>query len=63
MQLSDVIGRREGDVDWRRSFFLNLICHTVFTLSLVVCEQGEVQHYRKGQSEVVNPITKVGGMG
>jgi hypothetical protein len=46
LQLSLVLGKgsqktessqREFVVDWRRSFYLNLIAHTTFALTVAVC--------------------------
>ncbi|KAF6136899.1 hypothetical protein GIB67_018938 [Kingdonia uniflora] len=36
-KLENVIGENSADVDWRRSFYLNLIAHTTFTVTVAIC--------------------------
>ena len=36
-QLEDLLDRNSVDVDWRRSFYLNLIAHTSFSVTVAIC--------------------------
>lgn len=38
MQLERVIGESSTYVDWRRSFYLNLIAHTSFRVTVAICK-------------------------
>jgi hypothetical protein len=37
VQLGKVIGQSIRQVDWQRSFYLNLICHSSFSLTVAIC--------------------------
>ncbi|KAK7243583.1 hypothetical protein RIF29_38388 [Crotalaria pallida] len=36
-KLSDLVGESSIDVDWRGSFYLNLIAHTSFSVTVAIC--------------------------
>lgn len=36
-QLEKVIGENAAEVDWQRSFFLNLIAHTSYSVTVAIC--------------------------
>jgi len=64
--LRRVVGdRSEGEVDWWRTFYLNLICHTHFSLTLAVCSRAALegrrnpQQGRQGRAAPVPPLFKV----
>lgn len=42
-QLDKVVGESAGDVDWRRSYYLNLICHTEYSLTVAICRYAWAQ--------------------
>lgn len=35
-QLDELVGE-DLEVDWRRSFYLNLIAHTSYTITVAIC--------------------------
>lgn len=37
IQLEKVAGENYAEVDWRRSFYLNFIAHTSFTVTVAIC--------------------------
>ncbi|GBG65134.1 hypothetical protein CBR_g49495 [Chara braunii] len=52
----------DKDVDWRRSFYLNLIVHTTFALTVAVCSRRALSDQRKtggGPPVSVTPMFKV----
>lgn len=36
-QLDELLGESLADVDWRRSFYLNMVAHTSFTVTVAIC--------------------------
>lgn len=36
-QMDDLISENSVDVDWRCSFYLNMIAHTSFTVTVAIC--------------------------
>ncbi|KAL2346501.1 hypothetical protein Fmac_000501 [Flemingia macrophylla] len=38
-KLSDLVDETSIDVDWRRSFYLNLIAHTSFSVTVAICSR------------------------
>lgn len=58
--LGRVVGETTAEVDWRRSFFLNLICHTVYTLTVAVCSREALENHKKSKKGLpVAPIKKI----
>lgn len=57
--LVKVIGSSTGQVDWQRSFFLNLICHTEFSLTVAICSREGLQNRDKSTNVPVAPVYKV----
>lgn len=37
LQLDDLVGDKSAIIDWRRSFYLNLIAHTTFSVTVAIC--------------------------
>lgn len=37
LQLDDLLGENSVGVDWRRSYYLNLIAHTTFSVTVAIC--------------------------
>ncbi|XP_057532479.1 uncharacterized protein LOC130810432 [Amaranthus tricolor] len=58
-KLHTMLGDHLMEVDWRRSFYLNLIAHTSFTVTVAICSNQVLQHHRVGQDTPLNPIYKV----
>lgn len=58
-QLEKVIGESSTEVDWRRSFYLNLIAHTSFSVTVAICSVQALQKYQNGTESSVSPIYKV----
>ncbi|KAJ4966772.1 hypothetical protein NE237_018621 [Protea cynaroides] len=58
-KLEKVIGEIAGEVDWRRSFYLNLIAHTSFTVTVAICSIQALQKFQNGAETPLSPIYKV----
>ncbi|XP_074264014.1 uncharacterized protein LOC141586620 isoform X2 [Silene latifolia] len=58
-KLDSMVGDNVLEVDWRRSFYLNLIAHTSFTVTVAICSNTVLQNHRAGQGTPLNPIYKV----
>ncbi|XP_055833566.1 uncharacterized protein LOC129902363 isoform X4 [Solanum dulcamara] len=58
-KLDDLIGASASDVDWRRSFYLNLIAQTSFSVTVAICSQQVLQNYQTGKDRPLSPIYKV----
>lgn len=58
-QLEKVVGENSADVDWRRSFYLNLIAHTSFTVTVAICSIEALHKYQNGEVTSLSPIYKV----
>ncbi|XP_045800178.1 uncharacterized protein KIAA0930 homolog isoform X1 [Trifolium pratense] len=58
-ELSNLIDETSIDVDWRRSFYLNLIAHTSFTVTVAICSQQVLQNHQAGKDTSLSPIYKV----
>ncbi|RDY03135.1 hypothetical protein CR513_13320 [Mucuna pruriens] len=57
-KLSDLIDETSVDVDWRRSFYLNLIAHTSFSVTVAICSHQVLVNHRTGQDTPLSPIYK-----
>ncbi|KZV54523.1 kinesin-related protein 11 [Dorcoceras hygrometricum] len=58
-QLDELLGDNSVDVDWRRSFYLNLIAHTSFSVTVAICSHQVLQQYQSAQGRPLSPIYKV----
>ncbi|XP_028950417.1 uncharacterized protein LOC126604173 isoform X3 [Malus sylvestris] len=58
-KLDDLIGESNVDVDWRRSFYLNLIAHTSFTVTVAICSHQDLRNHQAEQGIPLSPIYKV----
>ncbi|CAK8568390.1 unnamed protein product [Lathyrus sativus] len=58
-KLSTLVDETSIDVDWRRSFYLNLIAHTSFTVTVAICSQQVLQNHQAGKDTSLSPIYKV----
>ncbi|TKY74954.1 KIAA0930-like protein [Spatholobus suberectus] len=58
-KLRDLVDETSVDVDWRRSFYLNLIAHTSFSVTVAICSHQDLLNHRAGQDTPLSPIYKV----
>lgn len=58
-QLEKVLGGDPINVDWRRSFYLNLIAHTSFTVTVAICSVQALRRHQSGEDTSLSPIYKV----
>ncbi|CAI5478798.1 unnamed protein product [Closterium sp. Yama58-4] len=42
--LREILGGSGESIDWRRTFYLNLICHTDYSLTIAVCRSASPPH-------------------
>ncbi|KAL5144677.1 hypothetical protein HKD37_06G014932 [Glycine soja] len=57
-KLSDLVDETSIDVDWRRSFYLNLIAHTSFSVTVAICSHQDLLNHRAGEDTPLSPIYK-----
>ncbi|XP_073306586.1 uncharacterized protein [Primulina huaijiensis] len=58
-KLDELLGENSEDLDWRRSFYLNLIAHTSFSVTVAICSHQVLQQYQSSQGRPLTPIYKV----
>ncbi|KAH9297372.1 hypothetical protein KI387_029054, partial [Taxus chinensis] len=58
-KLEKVVGENELEVDWRRSFYLNLIAHTSFKVTVAICSIQALESYQRAPAAPLTPIYKV----
>lgn len=58
-KLDNMVGDKLMEVDWRRSFYLNLIAHTSFTVTVAICSNQDLKNHRPGEDTHLTPIYKV----
>ncbi|CAL0305780.1 unnamed protein product [Lupinus luteus] len=58
-ELSNLVDETSVHVDWRRSFYLNLIAHTSFSVTVAICSYQILQNHQAGQNTPLSPIYKV----
>ncbi|KAJ7536419.1 hypothetical protein O6H91_12G068800 [Diphasiastrum complanatum] len=58
-ELDKVIGENSWEVDWCRSFYLNLIAHTSYSLTVAICSEESLHNYQKSTGTPLTPIYKV----
>ncbi|KAI3409039.1 uncharacterized protein J3R85_019834 [Psidium guajava] len=58
-ELDKLLGDSSDEVDWRRSFYLNLIAHTSFTVTVAICSHEDLRNHQAGQDTPLSPIYKV----
>ncbi|XP_022636668.1 uncharacterized protein LOC106759665 isoform X2 [Vigna radiata var. radiata] len=58
-KLQDLVDETSIDVDWRRSFYLNLIAHTSFSVTVAICSHQDLLNHRTGEDTPLSPIYKV----
>ncbi|KAL0307983.1 UNVERIFIED_CONTAM: hypothetical protein Sangu_3001800 [Sesamum angustifolium] len=57
-KLDDLVGENSIYVDWRRSFYLNLIAHTSFSVTVAICSHQVLRQYHASQGKTLSPIYK-----
>ncbi|XP_072990392.1 uncharacterized protein [Typha latifolia] len=57
--LEKVIGANSADIDWGPSFYLNLIAHTSYTVTVAICSIQALRRHQNGESTTLSPIYKV----
>ncbi|XP_010273453.1 PREDICTED: uncharacterized protein LOC104608979 isoform X2 [Nelumbo nucifera] len=58
-KLEKVLGENPVEVDWRRSFYLNLIAHTSFTVTVAICSIQALHNHQNEADTPLSPIYKV----
>ncbi|EYU32381.1 hypothetical protein ABFS82_03G031700 [Erythranthe guttata] len=58
-KLDDLVGDNSTIIDWRRSFYLNLIAHTTFSVTVAICSHQVLRQYHASQGKTLSPIYKV----
>lgn len=58
-KLDKVIGENDVEVDWRRSFYLNFIAHTSFTVTVAICSIEALESHQRVPAAPLTPIYKV----
>ncbi|GKV20037.1 hypothetical protein SLEP1_g30215 [Rubroshorea leprosula] len=58
-QLDKLMGESLAEVDWRRSFYLNMIAHTKYSVTVAICSHQDLKNHQAGQDTSLSPIYKV----
>lgn len=58
-KLGKVIGENDAEVDWRRSFYLNFIAHTSFTVTVAICSIQALESHQRVPGAPLTPVYKV----
>lgn len=58
-KLDDLLGKDLSEVDWRRSFYLNMIAHTAFSVTVAICSHQVLKNHQAGTDTPLSPIYKV----
>ncbi|KAG0488898.1 hypothetical protein HPP92_007709 [Vanilla planifolia] len=58
-KLEKVLGDDPINVDWRRSFYLNLVAHTSYSVTVAICSNQALQRHQNGLETSLSPIYKV----
>ncbi|TXG52560.1 hypothetical protein EZV62_021729 [Acer yangbiense] len=57
-KLDNLLGKSSMEVDWRRSYYLNMIAHTSFSVTVAICSHEVLRNYQAGQNTPLSPIYK-----
>ncbi|KAH9756290.1 CW7 [Citrus sinensis] len=57
-KLDDLLGKNLSEVHWRRSFYLNMIAHTAFSVTVAICSHQELRNHQAGTDTPLSPIYK-----
>ncbi|XP_059631166.1 uncharacterized protein LOC132274036 isoform X3 [Cornus florida] len=58
-KLDKLVDENSVDVDWRRSFYLNLIAHTSFSVTVAICSHQVLRNHQTGHDKPLSSIYKV----
>ncbi|KAG7588288.1 hypothetical protein ISN44_As07g006250 [Arabidopsis suecica] len=58
-KLDELLGESLAEVDWRKSFYLNMIAHTSFTVTVAICSNEALKTYQGSKDTKLSPIYKV----
>ncbi|KAK4801902.1 hypothetical protein SAY86_000105 [Trapa natans] len=58
-KMDNLLGGILDEVDWRRSFYLNLIAHTSYTVTVAICSHQDIHNHQEGHTSTLSPIYKV----
>lgn len=58
-KLDDLLGKDLSEVDWRQSFYLNMIAHTAFSVTVAICSHQVLRNHQAGTDTPLSPIYKV----
>ncbi|KAL2613480.1 hypothetical protein R1flu_025172 [Riccia fluitans] len=58
-ELEKVVGNNAWEVDWSRSFYLNLIANTSFSLTIAICSRESLRNHQHGSGNSLSPVYKV----
>ncbi|XVF39775.1 hypothetical protein PTKIN_Ptkin01aG0059600 [Pterospermum kingtungense] len=58
-ELDKLVGHSLSVVDWRRSFYLNMIAHTLYSVTVAICSQSVLRNHQAGQDTPLSAIYKV----
>ncbi|TYI82537.1 hypothetical protein E1A91_D05G227800v1 [Gossypium mustelinum] len=57
--LDKLVGESFSEVDWRRSFYLNMIAHTSYSVTVAICSQQVLRNRQVGQDTPLSSIYKI----
>lgn len=58
-KLEKVIGENAAEVDWWCSFYLNLIAHTSYTVTVAICSIQDLRRHQNGADMPLSPVYKI----
>ncbi|GMJ15271.1 hypothetical protein like AT1G59520 [Hibiscus trionum] len=58
-ELDKLVGDSLSVVDWRRSFYLNMIAHTSYSVTVAICSHDVLKKHQVGQDTPLSAIYKV----
>ncbi|XP_047322529.1 uncharacterized protein LOC124926365 [Impatiens glandulifera] len=59
VKLNSLVDEDKIHVDWRRSFYLNLIAHTSFSVTVAICSHEVLKNHQGGRDSPLSSIYKV----
>jgi hypothetical protein len=57
--LERVVGANMSEVDWARTFYLNLIAHTSFSVTVAICSIQALRKHQNGENSSLSLVYKV----
>ncbi|KAK8354532.1 hypothetical protein V6Z12_A05G227100 [Gossypium hirsutum] len=59
LELDKLVGESFSEVDWRRSFYLNMIAHISYSVTVAICSQQVLRNRQVGQDTPLSSIYKI----